>query len=86
MAKYTINPALSHGFAHEIGWVEVGKRADLVLWDTKMFGVKPALVLIGGMITVAPMGDANASISTPQPVHYRPMFGTFAAGPWPGPG
>ncbi len=77
VAKYTINPALSHGFAHEIGSVEVGKRADLVLWDPKMFGVKPALVLIGGMITVAPMGDANASISTPQPVHYRPMFGTF---------
>ena len=77
VAKYTINPAFSHGFAHEIGSVEVGKRADLVLWDPKMFGVKPALVLIGGMITVAPMGDPNASISTPQPVHYRPMFGTF---------
>ncbi|MDK3072906.1 urease subunit alpha [Sedimentitalea sp. JM2-8] len=74
IAKYTINPALSHGFAHEIGSVEVGKRADLVLWDPKMFGVKPALVLIGGMIAVAPMGDPNASISTPQPVHYRPMF------------
>ena len=77
VAKYTINPALSHGFAHEIGSVEVGKRADLVLWDPKMFGVKPALVIIGGMISVAPMGDPNASISTPQPVHYRPMFGTF---------
>lgn len=77
IAKYTINPALSHGFAHEIGSVEVGKRADLVLWDPKMFGVKPALVLIGGMIAVAPMGDPNASISTPQPVHYRPMFGSF---------
>jgi len=74
VAKYTINPALSHGFAHEVGSVEVGKRADLVLWDPKMFGVKPALVMIGGMITVAPMGDPNASISTPQPVHYRPMF------------
>jgi len=79
VAKYTINPALSHGFAHEIGSVEVGKRADLVLWDPKMFGVKPALVIIGGMIAVAPMGDPNASISTPQPVHYRPMFGTFGA-------
>ena len=79
VAKYTINPALSHGFAHEIGSVEVGKRADLVLWDPKLFGVKPALVIIGGMITVAPMGDPNASISTPQPVHYRPMFGSFGA-------
>ncbi len=77
VAKYTINPAMSHGFAHEIGSVEVGKRADLVLWDPKMFGVKPALVMIGGMITMAPMGDPNASISTPQPVHYRPMFGAF---------
>ena len=77
IAKYTINPAISHGFAHEIGSIEVGKRADLVLWDPKMFGVKPSLVLIGGMIVAAPMGDPNASISTPQPVHYRPMFGAF---------
>lgn len=79
VAKYTINPALSHGFAHEVGSVEVGKRADLVLWDPKMFGVKPAMVMIGGMITVAPMGDPNASISTPQPVHYRPMFSGIGA-------
>ncbi|MEN0072738.1 MAG: urease subunit alpha, partial [Paracraurococcus sp.] len=75
VAKYTINPAITHGFAHEIGSVEVGKRADLVLWKPAFFGVKPALVLLGGMIATAPMGDPNASISTPQPVHYRPMFG-----------
>jgi urease subunit alpha len=75
VAKYTINPAITHGFAHEFGSVEVGKRADLVLWKTAFFGVKPSLVLIGGMIATAPMGDPNASISTPQPVHYRPMFG-----------
>jgi urease subunit alpha len=77
IAKYTINPAITHGFAGEIGSVEVGKRADLVLWDPAMFGVKPTLVLIGGMIAMAPMGDPNASISTPQPVHYRPMFGAL---------
>ena len=77
VAKYTINPAIAHGFAHEIGSVSVGKRADLVLWDPKMFGAKPMLVLIGGMIAMAPMGDPNASISTPQPVHYRPMFGAL---------
>ena len=77
IAKYTINPAITHGFGHEIGSVQVGKRADLVLWDPAMFGVKPVLVLIGGMIAVAPMGDPNASISTPQPVHYRPMFGAL---------
>lgn len=75
IAKYTINPAITHGISHEIGSIEVGKRADLVLWQPMFFGVKPSLVLIGGMIAVAPMGDPNASISTPQPVHYRPMFG-----------
>lgn len=77
VAKYTINPAITHGFAHEIGSIEVGKRADLVLWKTQFFGVKPSLVLIGGMIATAPMGDPNASISTPQPVHYRPMYGVM---------
>lgn len=77
VAKYTINPAITHGFGHEIGSVTVGKRADLVLWDPKMFGAKPSLVLLGGMIATAPMGDTNASISTPQPVHYRPMFGSL---------
>jgi len=77
VAKYTIHPALTHGFAHEIGSVEVGKRADLVLWKPAFFGVKPQLVMIGGMIATAPMGDPNASISTPQPVHYRPMYGVL---------
>ena len=77
VAKYTINPAIAHGIAHEIGSVEPGKRADLCLWDTAFFGVKPSLVLVGGMIAAAPMGDPNASIPTPQPVHYRPMFGAF---------
>ncbi|MDM9625589.1 urease subunit alpha [Rhizobium sp. S152] len=77
VAKYTINPALTHGFAHEIGSVHVGKRADLVLWKPAFFGIKPQLVLIGGMIAIAPMGDPNASISTPQPVHYRPMYGVL---------
>jgi urease subunit alpha len=76
ISKYTINPALTHGLAHEIGSVEVGKWADLVLWDPAFFGVKPATILKGGMITVAQMGDPNASIPTPQPVHYREMFGT----------
>jgi len=75
VAKYTINPAITHGFAHEIGSIEVGKRADLVLWKSAFFGVKPSLVFIGGMIATAPMGDLNASISTPQPVHYRAMYG-----------
>jgi urease subunit alpha len=75
IAKYTINPAITHGFAHEIGSVAVGKRADLVLWKPEFFGVKPSLVMLGGMIAMAPMGDPNASISTPQPVHYRPMYG-----------
>ncbi len=77
VAKYTINPALTHGFAHEIGSIKVGKRADLVLWKPAFFGVKPQLVMIGGMIAMAPMGDPNASISTPQPVHYRPMYGVL---------
>jgi urease subunit alpha len=77
IAKYTINPALSHGIAHEVGSVEVGKLADLVLWSPAFFGVKPTLIIKGGMIAHALMGDANASIPTPQPVHYRPMFGSF---------
>ncbi len=77
IAKYTINPAISHGISHEVGSVEVGKLADLVLWKPMHFGVKPSLVLKGGMIASAPMGDANASIPSPQPVHYRPMFGSF---------
>jgi urease subunit alpha len=77
VAKYTINPAISHGIANEVGSVEVGKRADLVLWKPAFFGVKPSLVLIGGMIAMAPMGDPNASIPTPQPVHYRLMFGAL---------
>ncbi|SEJ59132.1 urease subunit alpha [Pseudomonas linyingensis] len=79
IAKYTINPALSHGIAHEVGSVEVGKLADLVLWSPAFFGVKPALVVKGGMIATAPMGDINGSIPTPQPVHYRPMFGAIGA-------
>jgi len=77
VAKYTINPALTHGMAHEIGSIEVGKLADLVLWKPAFFGVKPYQVLKGGVIAMAQMGDPNASIPTPQPVHYRPMFGAF---------
>ncbi|PWJ86289.1 urease [Pseudaminobacter salicylatoxidans] len=77
VAKYTINPAIAHGMAHEIGSVEVGKRADLVLWTPAFFGMKPEMVLLGGCITIAPMGDTNGSIPTPQPMHYRPMFGSF---------
>jgi urease subunit alpha len=77
IAKLTINPALSHGIAHEVGSIEVGKWADLVLWKPAFFGVKPALILKGGFIAAAAMGDPNASIPTPQPVHYRPMFGAF---------
>jgi urease subunit alpha len=77
IAKYTINPALTHGIAHEVGSIEVGKWADLVLWKPAFFGVKPALILKGGMIAAAAMGDPNASIPTPQPVHYRPMFASF---------
>ncbi len=74
IAKYTINPALTHGISHEVGSVEPGKLADLVLWKPAFFGVKPSLVIKGGAIATAPMGDPNASIPTPQPVHYRPMF------------
>ena len=77
VAKYTINPALTHGIAHEVGSVEVGKWADLVLWKPAFFGVKPFLILKGGMIASAAMGDPNASIPTPQPVHYRPQFATY---------
>ena len=77
IAKYTINPALTHGIAHEVGSVEAGKLADLVLWRPAFFGVKPSLILKGGQIAAAAMGDPNASIPTPQPVHYRPMFGAF---------
>src|SRR5207237_7204733 len=77
IAKYTINPAIAHGIAHAVGSIEVGKIADLVLWKPAFFGVKPSLILKGGMIAAAAMGDPNASIPTPQPVHYRPMFGAF---------
>jgi len=77
IAKYTINPAIAHGIAHEVGSIEVGKLADLVLWKPAFFGAKPSMVIKGGMIAAAPMGDPNASIPTPQPVHYRPMFGSF---------
>ena len=77
IAKYTINPAIAHGISHEVGSVEVGKLADLVLWKPAFFGTKPSLVIKGGFIAAAPMGDPNASIPTPQPVHYRPMFGTL---------
>ncbi|MCA0319363.1 MAG: urease subunit alpha [Proteobacteria bacterium] len=77
IAKVTINPAIAHGLSKHIGSVEIGKLADLVLWEPKFFGVKPALVLKCGTIAAAPMGDPNASIPTPQPVHYRPMFGAF---------
>jgi urease subunit alpha len=77
IAKYTINPALTHGLAEHVGSVEVGKLADLVLWSPAFFAVKPDTVLRGGMIAAALMGDPNASIPTPQPVHYRPMFGAF---------
>ncbi|MEJ2030935.1 MAG: urease subunit alpha, partial [Maritimibacter sp.] len=77
IAKYTINPAIAHGMSHEIGSIEIGKRADLVLWNPGFFGVKPEMVLLGGMIAVAQMGDPNASIPTPQPVYSRPMFGSM---------
>lgn len=77
IAKYTINPAITHGIAHEVGSIQVGKLADLVLWKPAFFGAKPSLIIKGGMIAAAPMGDPNASIPTPQPVHYRPMFGAF---------
>lgn len=77
VAKYTINPAISHGISRHIGSIEVGKLADLVMWSPAFFATKPDLVIKGGMIAAAPMGDPNASIPTPQPVHYRPMFGAF---------
>ena len=77
IAKYTINPAIANGIAEHVGSVEAGKLADLVLWEPRFFGAKPALIIKGGMIVAAPMGDPNASIPTPQPVHYRPMFGAF---------
>jgi urease subunit alpha len=77
IAKYTINPAIAQGVSHEIGSIEVGKRADLVLWNPAFFGVKPEMVLLGGSIAAAPMGDPNASIPTPQPMHYRPMFAAY---------
>lgn len=77
IAKYTINPAIANGIAHEVGSIEEGKWADLVLWRPAFFGVKPSLILKGGFIAAAAMGDPNASIPTPQPVHYRPMFGAF---------
>ena len=77
LAKYTINPAITHGISHEVGSIEVGKLADLIVWRPAFFGVKPSLILKGGTIAAAAMGDANASIPTPQPVHYRPMFGSY---------
>jgi urease subunit alpha len=77
IAKYTINPAIAHGIAHEVGSIQVGKLADLVLWKPAFFGTKPSLIIKGGMIVAAPMGDPNASIPTPQPVHYRYMFGAL---------
>jgi urease subunit alpha len=80
IAKYTINPAITHGISHAVGSIEEGKIADLVLWKPAFFGVKPSLIVKGGMIAAAAMGDPNASIPTPQPVHYRPMFGSFGGG------
>jgi urease subunit alpha len=80
IAKYTINPALTHGIAHAVGSLEPGKIADIVLWRPAFFGAKPSMILKGGSIACALMGDANASIPTPQPVHYRPMFGAFGGG------
>jgi len=79
VSKYTINPAITHGIAHEVGSIEVGKLADIVLWKPKFFGAKPSLIIKGGMIVAAPMGDPNASIPTPQPVHYRKMFGSLGS-------
>jgi urease subunit alpha len=81
VAKYTINPAIAHGISAHIGSIEPGKLADIVLWDPAFFGVKPAMVVKGGMIAAVPMGDPNASIPTPQPVHYRPMFAAFGKAP-----
>jgi urease subunit alpha len=77
LAKYTINPAITHGISEHVGSVEVGKLADLVLWKTAFFGVKPEIVIKGGLIAGSVMGDGNASIPTPQPVIYRPMFGSY---------
>ena len=77
ISKYTINPAIAHGISHEVGSIEVGKWADLVVWRPAFFGIKPSIILKGGFIAMAAMGDPNASIPTPQPVHYRPMFGAF---------
>jgi urease subunit alpha len=77
IAKLAINPAITHGISHEVGSIEVGKLADLVVWKPAFFGVKPSLILKGGSIAMAAMGDPNASIPTPQPVHYRPMFASF---------
>jgi len=82
IAKYTVNPAIANGISHEVGSIEVGKWADLVLWRPAYFGVKPSLVLKGGFIALAAMGDPNASIPTPQPVHYRPMFGSYGRALW----
>ncbi|RBW47659.1 urease subunit alpha [Psychromonas sp. B3M02] len=79
IAKYTINPAISHGVSHEVGSIEVSKMADLVLWKPAFFGIKPSMIIKSGFIAAAPMGDANASIPTPQPVYYRPMFGSFGS-------
>lgn len=81
IAKYTINPALAHGISHVVGSLEVGKLADIVLWKPAFFGIKPSLIVKGGLIAAAPMGDANASIPTPQPVHYRYMFGGYGQAP-----
>lgn len=80
IAKYTINPAITHGISHVVGSIEVGKIADLVVWKPAFFGVKPSMIVKGGMIAAAQMGDPNASIPTPQPVHYRRMFGAFGGG------
>jgi urease subunit alpha len=80
ISKYTINPAITHGVSHVVGSIEEGKLADMVVWRPAFFGVKPSTIIKGGMIAAAAMGDPNASIPTPQPVHYRPMFGAFAGG------
>jgi urease subunit alpha len=77
VSKYTINPAIAHGISHEVGSIEVGKWADIVIWKPAFFGIKPSIIMKGGFIAMAAMGDPNASIPTPQPVHYRPMFGAF---------
>jgi len=79
IAKYTINPAIAHGISHEVGSIEIGKMADLVLWKPAFFGTKPSLIIKSGFIAAAPMGDPNASIPTPQPTHFRPMFGSMGS-------